>query len=73
MSGQYSIACRELGGECDFVARAATPTDAKRGFWRHLQQDHTAITSKLTPGMRVELERQMDGLLDGGVRGTARH
>jgi predicted small metal-binding protein len=58
---RYVIACRELGGECDFVATGATPTEVKRAVWGHVRQDHGGVG--LTPGMRVELDRQMDGLL----------
>lgn len=30
----YTIACREIGGNCDFVATGATPTEVKRAFSR---------------------------------------
>lgn len=57
----YVLACRELGGDCDFVAAGATPTQVKRAVWRHVREDHADPV--LTPGMRVELDRRMDGLL----------
>ena len=63
----YLIACRELGGECEFVASGPTPTDVKRAVWGHVQRDHGQLTSSLTPGMRAELERQMDRILDAKV------
>ena len=61
----YVIACRELGGDCDFVATGTTPVDVKRAVWGHVQRDHGEVTPRLTPGMRAELDRQMDRILDG--------
>jgi predicted small metal-binding protein len=64
----HTIACREVGGDCEFVATGVTPTEVKRAFWGHLLRDHGHLTASLTPGMRVELERRMDGILDGHLR-----
>lgn len=61
----FIIACRELGGDCDFVATGISPTEVKRAVWVHVRQDHGALSVGLTPGMRAELDRQMDGILDG--------
>jgi predicted small metal-binding protein len=61
----YTLACRDLGAHCDFVAKGASPVEVKRAVWGHLQRDHQPVAASLTPGMRAELDRQMDGLLGG--------
>jgi predicted small metal-binding protein len=58
---KYVIRCLELGRECDFVATGETPVEVKRAVWGHVRQDHGRLG--LSPGMRAELDRQMDGLL----------
>jgi predicted small metal-binding protein len=64
----YSITCRELGADCDFVATGPTPREVKRALWGHVGRDHAQVASSLTPGMRAELEGHMDGILDGQMR-----
>jgi predicted small metal-binding protein len=64
----YSISCRELGADCDFVATGPTPRECKRAAWGHVGRDHAQVASSLTPGMRAELEGHMDGILDGQMR-----
>jgi predicted small metal-binding protein len=66
----YSITCRELGGDCEFVASGATPREVKQAVWGHVLRDHGPIAASLTPGMRAELEGHMDVLLDGQMRRT---
>lgn len=61
----YTLACRDLGGDCDFVAKGTSPVEVKRAVWGHVQRDHQPVAQSLTPGMRAELDRHMDGLLDG--------
>ncbi len=61
----YTLACRDLGADCDFVANGNSPVEVKRAVWGHVQRDHQPVAASLTPGMRAELDRQMDGLLHG--------
>ena len=66
-SVRYAIKCLDVGGECDFVATGHTPILVKRSLWGHLRDRHGDLA--LTAGMRAELEREMDGLLEAQMAG----
>lgn len=58
-----TLTCRDLGGDCDFVATGASPTEVKRAMWGHAHRAHPDAIAGLTAGMRAELERTMDEIL----------
>jgi predicted small metal-binding protein len=57
------LSCRELGGNCDFVARGQTSNEVKERMFAHAQKDHPDMFKAMTPERQREMQARMDGLL----------
>ncbi len=56
----FSLSCRDLGHDCDFVATAETEEQIRKLLYVHAARAHPEkIEETLTPSQARELDRQM--------------
>lgn len=57
------IGCRDMGVNCDFVAKGSTDEEIKRTLWTHAETSHGEAVKILTPDKKKEMNAKMDALL----------
>ncbi len=55
----FSLSCRDLGHDCDFVATAETDEQVRKLLYVHAARAHPEVEETLTPSQARELDRQM--------------
>ena len=55
----FSLSCRDLGHDCDFVATAETDEQVRKLLYVHAALAHPEVEETLTPSQARELDRQM--------------
>ena len=58
-----NLACRDIGGECDFVASGETADEVKRAMYDHAGQTHPELLANMDEQEKEELEELMDKML----------
>lgn len=58
------VGCRDMGVNCDFVAKGATDDEIKKNLWAHAENSHAEVVKSLTPEKRKELTTKMDAILN---------
>ena len=57
------LGCRELGAQCDFVARGASDDDVKQQMFDHAAQAHPDMLKGMTPEQEQQMRSRMDAML----------
>ena len=55
----FSLSCRDIGHDCDFVATAETEEQVRRLLYAHAARAHPETGETLTPSQARELDRQI--------------
>ncbi|MEX2178205.1 MAG: DUF1059 domain-containing protein [Gemmatimonadaceae bacterium] len=57
------MGCRDLGGECDFIARGESNDDVKRRMFDHAATAHPEKLKDMTPETQRQMQERMDAVL----------
>ena len=57
------LSCRELGGDCDYVAEAGTREDVKRELLAHVADAHKQRVSRMSADEHAFLDSRIDQVL----------
>ena len=57
------LGCRELGGDCDYVAEGTTTDDVKRELLAHVVQAHGPRVARMSQDERDALDVRIDQVL----------
>ena len=57
------VGCRDMGVNCDFVAKGSTDEEIKKTLWTHAEKSHAEVVKILTPEKKKEMTAKMDALL----------
>jgi len=57
------VSCRQLGGDCDYVAEGATRDEVKKEWLAHLATAHGERTSRMSPDERGARDIRIDQVL----------
>ncbi|HUE86937.1 MAG TPA: DUF1059 domain-containing protein [Vicinamibacterales bacterium] len=57
------LGCRDLGGECDFVASGENNEDVKRRLFEHAAEAHPEKLAGMTPEEQAQMQERMDEVL----------
>lgn len=57
------LSCRQLGGDCDYVAEGATREEVKKEWLAHMASAHAQRSARMTPDERVALDIRIDQVL----------
>lgn len=57
------LGCKDLGGDCDFVAEAETATEVKRELLAHMERAHRERTRSMSEDERDALDVRIDQVL----------
>ena len=55
----FSLSCRDMGHDCDFVATAETEEHVRKLLYAHAARAHPEAEQTLTPSQARELDRQI--------------
>jgi predicted small metal-binding protein len=58
-----SLACRDVGQECDFRAEGESAEELKRLFYEHVGEAHMEFLADMTEQQKREFDETMDTLL----------
>jgi len=58
------VGCRDMGVNCDFVAKGNSNDEIKKALWTHAEKSHAEVVKSLTAGKRQELSVKMDEILN---------
>ncbi len=58
------LGCRDLGGDCDFVATGETPEQVKKALFDHAAKEHKEILEKMTLQDKIKITAKMDSMLN---------
>jgi len=58
-----TLSCRDLGGDCDFVAAGKEPEEVKKTMLAHMRQSHGERSSRMSPDERDALDVRIDQVL----------
>jgi len=57
----YSVACRDLGMDCDHVIRGETKEEVKQGAFAHAQEVHADMLASMnTPEQMAGMEKLIE-------------
>jgi predicted small metal-binding protein len=62
------LSCRELGGDCDYVAEARTSEAVKRELLAHVADAHRQRLSRMSADERSFLDGRIDHVLQRAER-----
>jgi predicted small metal-binding protein len=57
------IGCRELGGDCDYIAEGVTTDEVKRELLAHVQHAHGTRVARMSQDERDALDVRIDQVL----------
>ncbi len=57
------IGCRDMGVDCNFVAKGNDDEQIKKDLWAHAEKSHADVVKSLTPEMKNQMASKMDALL----------
>lgn len=57
------VGCRELGGDCDYVAEGQTPEEVKRELLAHVEHAHAERVARMSRDERDALDVRIDQVL----------
>jgi predicted small metal-binding protein len=60
------LGCRELGGDCDYVAEGQTPEEVKQELLAHVERAHHERMARMTEDERDALDVRIDQVLRRG-------
>ncbi len=66
-----TLACKDMGVECDFVAKGSTNEEVKRKMMDHAGEAHPELIDNSSPEEIRMMEEKMDMLMDKGASMTA--
>ena len=55
----FSLSCRDIGHDCDFMATADTEEQVRQLLYVHAARAHPKTEQTLTPSQARELDRQI--------------
>ena len=55
----FSLSCRDIGHDCDFVATADTEEQVRKLLYVHAARAHPETEQTLTPSQARELDQQI--------------
>jgi len=55
----FSLSCRDIGHDCDFVATADTEEQVRQLLYVHAARAHPETEQTLTPSQARDLDRQI--------------
>lgn len=67
------IGCRDMGVNCNFVAKGNTDEEIKKALWSHAEKSHAEVVKSLTPDKRKEMNATMDALLKKSAAAPTKH
>ena len=59
----FSLSCRDMGRDCDFVASGETEEQVRKLLYVHAARAHPEMEETLTPEQAQELDRQIKARL----------
>lgn len=59
----YAVSDRDLGMDCDFVARGETPEEVMQKMFAHAQEVHADIFVSLTPEQQDEMSKKLEAAM----------
>jgi len=57
------LGCRDLGGDCSFVARGDSGEKVKKDLLAHAEKEHAEMMKKMSSQQRKEMMSKIDRLL----------
>ncbi len=57
------LGCRDMGVNCNFVAKGNTDEEIKKAAWTHAEKAHPDMMKGMTPDKKKEMNAKMDALL----------
>jgi len=57
-----SIACKDLGGKCKFLAKGDSAQEVKEKLFAHARTDHVEMMAKMSPDDAAKLSAKIDQL-----------
>lgn len=57
------VGCRDLEGQCDFVATGQTADEVKRKLWEHATASHKDMLESMSDAEKTQMQTKIDGLL----------
>lgn len=58
-----TLACRDLGTDCDFVARGNTPEEVRNNMLNHAKMEHKEMMDNMSNKERNEMMKKMDSMM----------
>lgn len=58
------VSCRELGGDCDYVAEGETREEVKKEWLAHMASVHRERAARMSEDERLALDVRIDQVLD---------
>ena len=63
MESRVRLSCRDLGGDCGYVAEGKDAEEVKRSLLSHMEEAHRARTSRMSSDEREALDVRIDRVL----------
>ena len=57
---EYSMNCKDMGVDCDYVATGATPKEVKAKMMKHGMESHKEMMEKMSTADKMEMENKMN-------------
>lgn len=57
------LGCRDMGMDCDYVAKGETNEQIKKEIWAHAEKKHATMFKGLSPEKKKTMTSKMDELL----------
>jgi len=57
------LGCRDVGGDCDFVATGETAEEVKMALFVHAQKAHKDMLASMSPEELNKIAQKMDEIL----------
>ena len=67
------IGCRDMGVNCNFVAKGNTDEEVKKALWSHAEKAHAEVIKSLTPDKKKEMNATMDAVLKKSAATPTKH
>lgn len=58
-----TLACRDMGADCDFVAKGNTAEEVKSNMMNHVKMEHKDMMDKMSGKDKEEMMKKMDQMM----------
>jgi len=57
------LACRDMGSDCNFVAKGNTAEEVKNNMMNHVKMEHKEMMDKMSRTEKEDMMKKMDGMM----------